>query len=433
MEQTSFALPIRLLPRKGHQLGFIAFFGFFFGFSIFWIGGASGILDLDNGTVHIPPPGGGAQGTFGLFGLPFALVGICGIGGALLRMLPNSPYSHLRSTPTGCSSGRCSSRRATPGATCRRSRRWSTSAGPRTGRASAGIRWRWKARRWRRGWSAARAISAKSCASMPTATARTTASRMPPISQRGSTICASWRATSALPRPIGRSAGRFPRQRDHRDRLRIRIGPRPHADRRSTLGFSQEPGHVIGRLQAGDDRRVRTSRRLPEKCRTMRKPAGPCRARSRRRRRARRRAVLPPRCRARTDRRPNRASRMPTTRPPERTAPLPAPPRPVGPDRNWQRGRSRRSRSRHPPPTARRTSTRCRPWHFHHRRSPARRPERLAPWPRFDRSAEMPDRQGHGLRRRQARIEGDRAQRIKSRSPARQRAHATCRRFARSQ
>ncbi|MBA4095292.1 MAG: hypothetical protein C0484_00795 [Rhodospirillum sp.] len=101
MEQTSFALPIRLLPRKGHQLGLLAFFGFFFGFSIFWIGGASGILDLDNGTVHIPPPGGWAQGTFGLFGLPFALVGICGIGGALLRMLPNSPYSHLEINADG--------------------------------------------------------------------------------------------------------------------------------------------------------------------------------------------------------------------------------------------------------------------------------------------------------------------------------------------
>jgi hypothetical protein len=88
-------LPIRLLPRKGQQLGLIAFFGFFFGFSIFWMGGASGILDLDDGAIHIPPPGGWAASTFGLFGLPFAIVGICGIGGALLRMLPNSPYYHL--------------------------------------------------------------------------------------------------------------------------------------------------------------------------------------------------------------------------------------------------------------------------------------------------------------------------------------------------
>jgi len=94
-------LPIRLLPRKGHQLGLIAFFGFFFGFSLFWMGGASGILDLDNGTISIPPPGGWAQGTFGLFGLPFAIVGICGIGGALFRMLPNSPYYHLEINADG--------------------------------------------------------------------------------------------------------------------------------------------------------------------------------------------------------------------------------------------------------------------------------------------------------------------------------------------
>jgi hypothetical protein len=95
------ALPVRLLPRRGRQLGLIAFFGFFLGFSIFWMGGASGILDLDDGAIHIPPPGGWAAATFGLFGLPFAIVGICGIGGALLRMLPNSPYSHLEINADG--------------------------------------------------------------------------------------------------------------------------------------------------------------------------------------------------------------------------------------------------------------------------------------------------------------------------------------------
>src|SRR4029453_14209652 len=70
MEQNNnLRLPIRLLPRKGQQLGLIPFFGFFFGFSVFWMGGASGIVDLDNGALHIPPPGGWAQGAFGLFGL----------------------------------------------------------------------------------------------------------------------------------------------------------------------------------------------------------------------------------------------------------------------------------------------------------------------------------------------------------------------------
>lgn len=101
MEQTSFSLPVRLVPRKGQQLALTGFFGFFLGFSVFWMGGASGILDLDNGAIHIPPPGGWAASAFGLFGLPFAIIGICGIGGALLRMLPNSPYYHLEINADG--------------------------------------------------------------------------------------------------------------------------------------------------------------------------------------------------------------------------------------------------------------------------------------------------------------------------------------------
>src|SRR6185503_8153567 len=54
-----------------------------------------------NGAIHIPPPGGWAASTFSLFGLPFAVVGICGIGGALLRMLPNSPYYHIEISADG--------------------------------------------------------------------------------------------------------------------------------------------------------------------------------------------------------------------------------------------------------------------------------------------------------------------------------------------
>lgn len=93
--QTDLRLPIRLVPRKGIQLGLIAFFAVFFGFSLFWMGGASGVFDLNDGGIHIPPPGGWAQGAFGLFGLPFAAVGFCGIAGAVLKMLPDSPYYHI--------------------------------------------------------------------------------------------------------------------------------------------------------------------------------------------------------------------------------------------------------------------------------------------------------------------------------------------------
>lgn len=101
MDQAPLHLPIRLLPRKGIQLGLIAFFAVFFGFSLFWMSGASGVVDLDNGAVHIPPPGGWAQGAFGLFGLPFAIVGFCGIAGAVLKMLPNSPYYHIEINADG--------------------------------------------------------------------------------------------------------------------------------------------------------------------------------------------------------------------------------------------------------------------------------------------------------------------------------------------
>ena len=45
--------------------------------------------------------GGWAAATFGLFGLPFAIIGICGIGAALLRMLPDSPYYHIEINADG--------------------------------------------------------------------------------------------------------------------------------------------------------------------------------------------------------------------------------------------------------------------------------------------------------------------------------------------
>lgn len=101
MAKAPLRLPIRLLPRKGQQVGLIAFFGFFLGFSLFWMAGASGVLDLDDGTINIPPPGGWTEGAFGLFGLPFTIVGICGMAGALLRMLPSSPYYHLEINADG--------------------------------------------------------------------------------------------------------------------------------------------------------------------------------------------------------------------------------------------------------------------------------------------------------------------------------------------
>jgi hypothetical protein len=94
-------LPIRLLPRRGAQIPQLLGFGFFLGFAIFWMGGAAGILDLNEGTIHFPPPDGWAASSFALFGLPFAVGGLCGIIGAVLKMLPGSPYYHLEINADG--------------------------------------------------------------------------------------------------------------------------------------------------------------------------------------------------------------------------------------------------------------------------------------------------------------------------------------------
>ena len=96
-----FQLPIRLLPRRGHQVLQIAGFGFFLGFAIFWMAGAAGVLNMDEGTLHIPPPGGWAANSFALFGLPFAAGGLYGIAVAVLKMLPGSPCYHLEINAEG--------------------------------------------------------------------------------------------------------------------------------------------------------------------------------------------------------------------------------------------------------------------------------------------------------------------------------------------
>ncbi len=94
-------LPVRLLPRRGAQILPIVVFGFFLGFALFWMAGASGVLDLDEGTIHFPPPGGWADAAFSLLALPFAIGGLCGIAGALLKTMPGSPYHHLEISAEG--------------------------------------------------------------------------------------------------------------------------------------------------------------------------------------------------------------------------------------------------------------------------------------------------------------------------------------------
>ncbi len=104
MVQSAGKLPIRLVPRKGQQIGMLIFFIFFGGFAIFWMAGAAGILDMDNMTINWSQPdawadawGGDWLGNlFPLFGLPFLGVGLGGIVVSLLKMRRNSPNFHLQ-------------------------------------------------------------------------------------------------------------------------------------------------------------------------------------------------------------------------------------------------------------------------------------------------------------------------------------------------
>lgn len=96
MNQATMPLPIRLVPRKGHQLGMLLFFCVFFGFALFWMAGAAGIVDLNDGTVRWPSLEEWLGNLFPLFGLPFAAIGLWGILVALLKMRPASPNFHLQ-------------------------------------------------------------------------------------------------------------------------------------------------------------------------------------------------------------------------------------------------------------------------------------------------------------------------------------------------
>ena len=100
MEQAAWKLPVRLVPRKGQQVGMLIFFMVFGGFAIFWMAGAAGILDLDNMTIHWPQSddwaGDWIGNLFPLFGLPFLAIGLYGVTVSLLKMRPNSPNFHLQ-------------------------------------------------------------------------------------------------------------------------------------------------------------------------------------------------------------------------------------------------------------------------------------------------------------------------------------------------
>src|SRR5262245_56224186 len=94
MDQAGESLPIRLAPRKRPQIVYMIFFGFFFVFALFWMAMASQKgMRLEFNGVEVTDPG--ARAMFPLWGIPFALVGACGIAVSILKMMPNSPCYYL--------------------------------------------------------------------------------------------------------------------------------------------------------------------------------------------------------------------------------------------------------------------------------------------------------------------------------------------------
>jgi hypothetical protein len=98
MEQTSFSLPIRLVPRKGSQLFRIVFFIFFTGFAIFWIAVAASFTWFSDSG-----PAGQMWlfNLFPLFGFIFLGVGAWQLLSSIAKLLPGSPYHHLEVSSEG--------------------------------------------------------------------------------------------------------------------------------------------------------------------------------------------------------------------------------------------------------------------------------------------------------------------------------------------
>ena len=100
MDQLSETLPIRLKPSKRSQIFNLFFFGFFFLFALLWMirTSQSGITVRFNDVVVTDPYW---RSMYPLLGIPFALIGTCGIAVAVLKMRPNSPYYYLELTADG--------------------------------------------------------------------------------------------------------------------------------------------------------------------------------------------------------------------------------------------------------------------------------------------------------------------------------------------
>jgi hypothetical protein len=98
LHDVTMKLPLRLMPRKIGAVFRSFFFLFFFGFAVFWtVMAARGVM---TGGME-SEPFSGFRYAFPAFGIPFLLIGLLGLGSAILKLLPGSPYHHVEISRQG--------------------------------------------------------------------------------------------------------------------------------------------------------------------------------------------------------------------------------------------------------------------------------------------------------------------------------------------
>ena len=102
MEQIKAGLPLRLVPSRQQQTTGLVVFVVMLALALFWIAADSGVIEGgQEGYATYPgiEPSWREQ-YHPMLGLPFALLGLCGIVVSLVRMRPSSPLYHLQIAPT---------------------------------------------------------------------------------------------------------------------------------------------------------------------------------------------------------------------------------------------------------------------------------------------------------------------------------------------
>ncbi len=102
MAQVKVRLPLRLVPSRRQQATALIVFVIMLALALFWIAADSGVM-AGNQEGYATYPGlepSWREQYHPMLGLPFALLGLCGIVVSLVRMRPSSPLYHLQISPT---------------------------------------------------------------------------------------------------------------------------------------------------------------------------------------------------------------------------------------------------------------------------------------------------------------------------------------------